>query len=192
MRALEIYLIESYNLPYSVLTTCIKVSTISQTLRSPPHSLPTAVLSIDDLYLPHNLQQRLAATHPSNPLIQHRGPPSTHDIALARSVFSKLRSGQLTKIPSYDKSAFQGQGDRVPEQDWECVNLQGKERVRVVILEGWCVGFRPLSSEQVKRKWEDAVRAMEQGGYKGRLGSNRLEDVEFINSALKEYDELTE
>ncbi|KAI4135552.1 MAG: hypothetical protein LQ347_000586 [Umbilicaria vellea] len=170
----------------------VLVSTISQTLRSPPHSLPTAVLSIDDLYLPHNLQQRLAATHPSNPLIQHRGPPSTHDIALARSVFSKLRSGQLTKIPSYDKSAFQGQGDRVPEQDWECVNLQGKERVRVVILEGWCVGFRPLSSEQVKRKWEDAVRAMEQGGYKGRLGSNRLEDVEFINSALKEYDELTD
>lgn len=80
----------------------------------------------------------------------------------------------------------------MPEQDWGCVNLQGKEKDRVVILEGWCVGFRPLSKEQVKNKWEDAVRAKEQGGYKGRLGCNRLEDVEFINSALKEYDELTE
>lgn len=178
--------------PYSVLTISIKVSTLSQILRSPPHSLPTAVFSIDDLYLPHNLQQKLAATHPSNPLIQHRGQPSTHDVALGRSVFSTLRNGQPTKIPSYDKSAFKGQGDRVSEKEWEYLNLQGEERVRVVILEGWCVGFRPLSREEIKSKWEDAVRAKEQGDYKGRLGYNRLEDVEFINKALKEYDELTE
>lgn len=78
------------------------------------------------------------------------------------------------------------------EKEWECLNLQGEERVGVVILEGWCVGFRPLSREEIKSKWEDAVRAKEQGDYKGRLGYNRLEDVEFINDALKEYDELTE
>lgn len=176
----------------SVLTTSIKVSTLSQALRSPPHSLPTAVLSIDDLYLPHHLQQQLAATHPSNPLIQHRGQPSTHDIALGRSVLASLRTGQRTKIPSYDKSAFRGQGDRAPEEKWECVNLEGEERVRVVVFEGWCVGFRPLLKEELKSKWEDAVRAREQGGYKGRLGHNRMEDVEFINNALREYDELTE
>lgn len=83
----------------------------------------------------------------------------------------------------------------MPEEKWECVNQEnqeGQERVRVVIFEGWCVGFRPLSREEVKSKWEDAVRAKEQGGYRGRLGCNRLEDVEFINAALREYDELTE
>ncbi|SLM40821.1 uridine cytidine kinase [Lasallia pustulata] len=171
------------------------VSTLSHTLRSPPRSLPTTVLSIDDLYLPYLLQQHLATSHPTNPLVQHRGQPSTHDIALGRSVFSSLRNGQPTKIPSYDKSAFTGQGDRVPEEKWECVNQEnqeGQERVRVVIFEGWCVGFRPLSREEVKSKWEDAVRAKEQGGYRGRLGCNRLEDVEFINAALREYDELTD
>ncbi|KAA6415143.1 MAG: hypothetical protein FRX48_01895 [Lasallia pustulata] len=171
------------------------VSTLSHTLRSPPHSLPTTVLSIDDLYLPYLLQQHLATSHPTNPLVQHRGQPSTHDIALGRSVFSSLRNGQPTKIPSYDKSTFTGQGDRVPEEKWEWVNQEnqeGQERVRFVIFEGWCVGFRPLSREEVKSKWADAVRAKEQGGYRGRLGCNRLEDVEFINAALREYDELTD
>ena len=190
MRA-NVELSQSFSPLRSFLTTSPKVSTLCKTLRSPPHNRPTAVLSIDDLYLPHHLQQQLASSHPSNPLIQHRGQPSTHDIALGRSLFSSLRHGQLTKIPSYDKSAFTGQGDRVPEEKWDCVNQKGQERVSVVIFEGWCVGFRPLAREEVKSIWKEAVRAKEQGGYKGRLGCNRLEDVEFINNALKEYDELT-
>ena len=80
----------------------------------------------------------------------------------------------------------------MPEENWECENQEGQERVQVVIFEGWCVGFRPLPREEVKSKWEDAVRAKEQGAYRGRLGCNRLEDVEFINAALRECDELTE
>ncbi|OAX80622.1 hypothetical protein ACJ72_05044, partial [Emergomyces africanus] len=143
----------------------------------------------------HADQQHLAASHPSNPLLQHRGQPSTHDIPLGRQVFTSLAEGLPTKIPAYDKSAYKGQGNRLPESEWEVVNdfLAGQERVRVVIFEGWCVGFRALPEEELRRVWEDAVqlRLRDPQGYKGRLGHVRFEDVKVINEALKGYDVFT-
>lgn len=154
-------------------------------------------LSLDDLYLTHAQQEHLAASHPSNPLLQHRGQPGTHDLTLAKKVFSALRAGQRTAIPAYDKSAFSGQGDRVPASQWEVVNKEGEEKVKVVIFEGWCVGFRAWDEEVLRGKWEDAVRLREaatagQGEYKGRLGYVGLEDVRTVNEALRGYDVITE
>lgn len=107
--------------------------------------LPTIVLSMDDFYFPHEHQARLASNNPRNPLIQHRGQPSTHDLPLALSVLSNLLQGMETKVPSYDKSAFSGQGDRAPLERWNTVNATGEEKKKIVILEGWCVGFRAVS-----------------------------------------------
>lgn len=168
------------------------MSIIQQTLESPPHDLPTVVFSLDDLYLPHADQVKLAETHPDNPLLQHRGQPSTHDIPLARSVFSSLRQNAPTRIPQYNKAAFSGQGDRLPQGQWLKVNFEGQQTIKVVILEGWCVGFRPLSEHDIKQKWEHAVMAREAGEYIGRLGFNTLESVAKINAALREYDQITE
>ena len=165
--------------------------TLESTLQNPPHSLPTAVLSIDDLYLPRFAQVQLAQANPLNPLIQHRGQPSTHDVSLGMKVFSSLSAGLPTKIPHYDKSQFQGQGDRVAEEYWRTVNKSEDSKMQVVIFEGWCVGFRPLQEDDVRKKWDAAVKEKELGGYVGRLGCNRLEDVMFINEALRGYDELT-
>ena len=91
----------------------------------------------------------------------------------------------------YDKSAFNGLGDRVPEEQWEVVNQWGQPATRVVIFEGWCVGFRPLDRVELKRKWGAAVGLAKRGGYHGRLGYTRLEDIEFINDSLKAYEQLT-
>ena len=170
----------------------LQVSILAEKLSQPPHCLPTKVLSIDDLYLTHDAQVELAAAYPANPLIQHRGQPSTHDLPLALALFSDLREGKETSIPSYDKSAHSGQGDRVPEEEWVVVNQEGNFKPWIVIFEGWCVGFRPLSKQELRRKWQDAVEQQETGGYQGRLGSNRFEDVEFINGALSEYNPLTD
>ena len=63
------------------------------------------------------MQSVLAASNPSNALIQFRGQPSTHDLPLALSLFSDLQQGKVTKIPSYDKSAYSGQGERVPKEE---------------------------------------------------------------------------
>ena len=152
----------------------------------------TTVLSIDELYLTHNLLLELAASHPSNPLSQHRGQPSTHDLRLALSIFSDLRQGEATKIPRYDKSAYGGQGDRVRKDEWLDINRDKRQKTEVVIFEGWCVGFRALRKDKLIREWEDAVRERQEGNYIGRLGWHRLEDVEYVNEALREYDQLTD
>ncbi|KAH7053185.1 P-loop containing nucleoside triphosphate hydrolase protein [Macrophomina phaseolina] len=170
------------------------VTTLCATLRSPPHSLPTAVLSIDDLYLPHAAQQTLARTHPSNPLIQHRGQPSTHDLALGASVFASLASKQPTAIPSYDKSQHAGAGDRAPPDTWVKVNQPNEAPIEVVVFEGWCVGFRALSDAELERKWAEAkARAAQDGaGYDGQLARHELAHLKFVNDKLREYDALTD
>lgn len=171
------------------------MSTLSKTLSSPPHSLPVVVLSIDDLYLPHDQQEALAKSHPDNPLVQHRGVPATHDIKTGISLFEALANREENiKIPSYDKSKFNGAGDRRPESEWETVNKTGDKPVEVIVFEGWCVGFRALSDEEVEQEWKDAKQQAEKGdgSYKGRLGKLKLEDVLFINAKLREYDALTD
>ncbi|KAH0544304.1 hypothetical protein FGG08_001567 [Glutinoglossum americanum] len=164
------------------------VSAIATILLSPPHCLPTVVLSIDDLYLTHASQVLLASSNPLNPLVQHRGEPGTHDIALGLSLFSALKAHQRVKIPAYDKSAFSGQGDRTDERAWEEVNVPGNmAKIQVVIFEGWCVGFRAAGTEELRQKWEDAGRCQI-----GTLWKHRLVDLEFVNDRLREYDLLTD
>ena len=167
------------------------MSVLAEKLRESPYSLSTIVLSIDDLYLPYDLQKKHAASHRKNPLIQHRGQPSTHDITLATSVFSDLRNGNVTQIPAYDKSANRGQGDRVAREQWPTVNQSGGVKTMIVIFEGWCVGFRALPDQALKKAWENARKQQRDGDYSGRLGFTNFEDIEFINEALRGYDQLT-
>jgi D-glycerate 3-kinase len=159
------------------------VSTLSSLLSKPPHSLPVLVCSIDDLYLSHSAQLALAEEHNENPLVQHRGEPGTHDMALARSLFEALKEGEEVKVPEYDKSAYNGQGDRVAPSSWKSVNTPSQPKIQVVIFEGWCVGFRSISSDEVKRKWDE-------GGV--TLGRHRLQDLLFVNEKLREYEVLNE
>ncbi|KAL4889844.1 P-loop containing nucleoside triphosphate hydrolase protein [Aspergillus ambiguus] len=170
----------------------VLVSTLQSTLRAPPYSLAVVTLSLDDLYLPHDQQVNLARTFPDNPLLQHRGQPGTHDLPLAKEVFDSLRAEQPTPIPQYDKSAFAGQGDRVPRSNWQIVNADGQEKVKVVIFEGWSVGFRAWDDEVLRQKWEAATHQKEQAGYNGRLGYVKFEDVKAVNDALREYDAITD
>ncbi|KAL8695609.1 MAG: hypothetical protein Q9224_003301 [Gallowayella concinna] len=169
------------------------VASIAHSLERAPYDVRTLVLSIDDFYLTHNDQLRLAADHPDNPLIQHRGQPSTHDLSLLHSVVASLLAGKETSIPSYDKGAFDGKGDRKPQDQWVKVNANGQQPVQLVILEGWCLGFRALDDAQVTAYWIDAAKRCSRGSeYRGRLGHNRLEDVQFINKALRGHDSLTD
>ena len=71
------------------------------------------------------------------------------------------------------------------------VNQAGRPPIEVVLFEGWCVGFRALSGQEIGEKWETAVRQEQEGNYQGRLGKIKFEDVKFINEALKSYDQLT-
>ncbi len=107
-------------------------------------------------------------------------------------MFASLFHRQPTRIPSYDKSAFDGQGDRTDPDGWVLVNGAEKERkIEVVVFEGWCVGFRALDELNLMEKWEEKQREVEAGNTESRLGRSRFEDVEFINENLRGYDVLT-
>ncbi|KAJ5207138.1 hypothetical protein N7491_002230 [Penicillium cf. griseofulvum] len=170
----------------------VLVSALNDTLHSEPYSLSVVTLSLDDIYLDHADQVAMAQAHPSNPLLQHRGQPSTHDLALGEEVFASLAAERPTAIPQYDKSAFEGQGDRVPKSKWKVVNKEDQDKVKVVIFEGWCVGFRAWDDQTLRAKWEAAVRQRENGEYDGRLGHVNFEDIKAVNDALKRYDVLTD
>ncbi|KAI1377688.1 P-loop containing nucleoside triphosphate hydrolase protein [Hypoxylon crocopeplum] len=145
--------------------------------------LQTLVCSIDDFYLRHEDQKALAESHPDNLLVQVRGEPGTHDMNLARDFFTALCKGQPVKVPQYDKSAYSGRGDRVPESQWETINGPGQPRIQVVIFEGWCVGFRRLSPMEVSLKWNAPSRTLHQ---------HSLEHLNFINDRLQDYDVITD
>lgn len=101
---------------------------------------------------------------------------------LARQVIASLLSNQETKIPSYDKSLHHGLGDRAPSSSWHTVNKPGGPPIRVIILEGWCIGFRSLPAATVAAK---------QGAPSLTLKDHKLEDLLFVNEKLKDYDVLT-
>jgi D-glycerate 3-kinase len=156
-------------------------------LVSPPHSLNVALLSIDDLYLPHHGLVALAVDHPDNPLLNGRGQPGTHDVKFGGQLLSQLQSqsGRI-ELPRFDKSLFNGEGDRLPMGRDDATFVQTP--VDVVILEGWCVGFHSISEEDLHRKWA-GVWQEEQA----KLGlSDVLTDdhISFVNKKLKEYEEL--
>jgi D-glycerate 3-kinase len=95
-------------------------------------------VSIDDFYLRHEDQLRLAAEHPGNPYLQYRGYPGTHDLELGVRTLEALREGRDVELPRYDKSAHEGRGDRSP------VTESVRGRVDLVLLEGWMLGFAPV------------------------------------------------
>ena len=96
-----------------------------------------AVASIDDFYLPW--ERRLQALA-GNPFGVSRVPPGSHDVELALSCLADWRGGAALRLPRFDKTLRDGQGDRAG-----AVSLD----VDVLLLEGWLLGCRPLGPEQL-------------------------------------------
>ena len=106
--------------------------------------LRAATVSIDDFYLTHAEQRDLAARHPGDRCLEHRGYPGTHDVALGDRVLGALasqRTGSVA-VPSYDKSAHGGRGDRASAE------VLVEAPLDVVLVEGWMLGFRALPRDE--------------------------------------------
>ncbi len=134
-----------------------------------------AVLSIDDFYLTRRERAQLAQS--IHPLLQTRGVPGTHDLALALQTVDSLLSlspGDTTQLPRFDKSC----DDRAPLSQWP--TIEGP--IDMVILEGWCVGSRPQSANELTTP----VNTLE----KNEDGDGRWR--QFVNDSLKNYQQLFE
>ena len=159
------------------------------------HQLRIATLSLDDLYLTHQDQLKLADSHPTNKLLHGRGQPGTHDLPLAQSILAQLHAandpsnaGRPIALPVYDKSRFGGQGDRSDET----VQVEGP--FDLVIFEGWMNGFYHLAPHKLTERWleakDDPVRwASEHLDYPAPAFflSHKKEDVLEANDLLKQY-----
>lgn len=116
------------------------------------YNLHGIAVSIDDFYLTRAEQMLLEQRHPQNPYLQQRGYPGTHDISLGCEILAKLKAindvREPVALPRYDKSAHDGEGDRLPKEDWLIVTPP----IDFVILEGWCLGFTPVPENHIHDK----------------------------------------
>lgn len=144
-----------------------------------PYSLRVVSFSIDDIYLPHDELLALSQSNSDNKLIQHRGNPGTHEVDLGIKTLTSLLAGKPTSIPSYDKSKFDGQGDRVPPSDWAIA----QPPFDLVLFEGWCLGFQAIPPASVAEKQASSV-------YPSTLTHHKLEHLQFINEKLRAYSQL--
>ncbi|EAQ87212.1 hypothetical protein CHGG_03831 [Chaetomium globosum CBS 148.51] len=110
------------------------------------------------------------------PTLVYRGEPGTHDIPLLTNFLTALTTNKPTPIPQYDKSAFSGLGDRLSPSSWPLTSATSPPRV--IILEGWCIGFRPLPTSQLTHQWRQPSRTLHQ---------HKLEHLQWVNSQLAAY-----
>ena len=103
--------------------------------------LRSAVLSLDDLYLPHEARARLARE--THTLFATRGVPGTHDVETGIRILDAARAGRDFVLPRFDKAT----DDPAPREDW--LTVSGP--VDVLIFEGWCVGARPQAETDLIR-----------------------------------------
>ncbi|MGB3534536.1 MAG: glycerate kinase [Microcoleaceae cyanobacterium] len=99
----------------------------------------TVSLSIDDLYKTYAEREYLRQV---DPRLIWRGPPGTHDVELGLQVLDQLRhpvAGELVAIPRFDKSLWNGAGDRIESQ-----MVTG---IDIILFEGWFVGCQPVDDE---------------------------------------------
>jgi len=96
------------------------------------HGLKAVALSIDDFYL--GRRERLRLGRHIHPLLATRGPPGTHDVALACETIDALREGRPVALPRFDKIADR----RLPPSRWPRVH-----RADLVVFEGWCLKVPP-------------------------------------------------
>lgn len=154
------------------------VNVLARMLRE-EHSLNTAVFSIDDIYHPFETLQALVQKDPLNCLYSNRGEPGTHDIPLGVQTLESLKQNKPTQMPFYDKSLYQGMGDRTAVTTWTQINPP----VDIVIFEGWCVGFRALPEAKVLTKQQESFSC-------STLRNHRLQDLLTMNKELQAYHAL--
>lgn len=114
--------------------------------------LNAVALSIDDFYL--STRERLLLARTVHPLLATRGPPGTHDVALAGDTLDrlrKLRRGERVAIPVFDKLADR----RLPPSRWR----QVRQRPDLIVFEGWLLGVPPQRDSALRRTVNELERS---------------------------------
>ena len=159
---------------------------------SSKHNLHAITVSLDDFYHTHDNLIARKSDDPENKLYRTRGQPGTHDQQLAHDTLQALRSWDDASekevlIPVFDKSKFNGEGDRAPQNDWP----RCQKKPDVVVFEGWCVGFRALPSSTLSSKHTLAKSSPPDPSLDSivTLPDHALAHLEVVNKYLAEYND---
>ena len=102
------------------------------------------ILSIDDFYLSSYQRKQLAKKLKTN-LFDTRGVPCTHNLKLLIETVDKLKSNNFpVYIPIFDKVT-----------DNKKKHNRKINKADLIILEGWCVGSKPINPEYLKKNIND-------------------------------------
>ena len=102
------------------------------------------ILSIDDFYLSTNQRKQLAKKLKTN-LFDTRGVPCTHNLKLLIETVDKLKRNNFpVYIPIFDKVT-----------DNKKKHNRKINKADLIILEGWCVGSKPIDPLYLKKNIND-------------------------------------
>lgn len=111
------------------------------------NGLKAASVSIDDFYLTRDDQVAVSNKYKGNRLLEMRGNAGSHEVGLGTRTLKALKQATTedaeVALPRYDKSAYQGKGDRADPSTWP--RIRGP--VDVVLFEGWMLGFSHVADK---------------------------------------------
>lgn len=136
--------------------------------------------SMDDLYLT-KLDQDKLNNSTDNPLLKGRGLPGTHDLTTLYEIFNKAIENYKSiweniKIPKYDKSKFNGLGDRSGY-----INVDSP--IDIILFEGWFNGYINYSTDLLRLKYLTSEVS-------GILQLYKMFHLEEINNNLGQYQKI--
>ena len=123
-------------------------------------------VSIDDFYKTRKDRKLLSKN--KHPLLMTRGVPGTHDIDLMLSFFKKIKNKNFKSLqfPTFNKAI----DDRYPKSLWNKI----KSRPDIIIFEGWCVGARAQTTNQLKKPINLLEKDYDQGSKWRSYVNNQL------------------
>ena len=133
------------------------------------YSKNVVILSIDDFYLSSHQRKLLAKKYKTN-LFETRGVPGTHNLKLLSQTIRNLKSNKFPlHLPVFDKVT-----------DNKKKYQRKVNKADLIILEGWCVGSKPIDPNYLKKNINDLEKIED---------SNLLWRTAY-NKALVEYQKV--
>ena len=133
------------------------------------YSKNVVILSIDDFYLSAHQRKLLAKKYKTN-LFETRGVPGTHNLKLLNQTIRNLKRNKFPLfLPVFDKVT-----------DNKKKYQRKVNKADLIILEGWCVGSKPIDPNYLKKNINDLEKIED---------SNLLWRTAY-NKALVEYQKV--
>ena len=133
------------------------------------YSKHVVILSIDDFYLSPYQRKLLTKKYKTN-LFETRGVPGTHNLKLLNQTIRNLKSNKFPLfLPVFDKVSDNRKKYR-----------RKVNKADLIILEGWCVGSKPIEPNYLNRNINDLEK----------IEDSNLYWRTAYNMALLEYQKL--